>query len=103
MIFDFLKKQKDSKKKIELIRIMIQSVNLPENNKFLYLEALEVLDENWLNNLYDDLIKFTENFEMKELEDINKNNFSSISWLRKKEAEEKQQEINAFTFLINNV
>lgn len=103
MIFDFLKKQKDSKKKIELIRIMIQSVNLPENNKFLYLEALEVLDENWLNNLYNDLIKFTENFEMKELEDINKSNFSSISWLRKKEAEEKQQEINAFTFLINNV
>ena len=41
-----VKKQKDSKKKIELIRIMIQSVNLPENNKFLYLEALEVLDEN---------------------------------------------------------
>ena len=103
MIFNFLKKQKSSKRKIELIKIMIASVNIPEKNKLLYLEALEVLDKNWLDNLYKDLLKFTEVYELKELDKINKENFSSISWLKKKEAVEKQKEINAFSFLINNI
>jgi hypothetical protein len=46
MIFDFLKKQKGSKRKIELIKIMVTSVNIPEKNKLLYIEALDVLDNN---------------------------------------------------------
>lgn len=103
MIFDFLKKQKKPKKKIELIKIMIMSVNIPENNKFLYIEALEILDENWLDKLYLDIVNFTETYELRELDDINKENFSNIIWMKKKEAQEKQKDINAFSFLINNV
>ena len=103
MIFDFLKKQKWSEKKIELIKIMVTSVNIPEKNKFLYIEALNILDKNWLDNLFNDLIKFTEIYELKELDKINKENFSYVAWMKKKEALEKQKEINAFSFLINNI
>lgn len=103
MIFDFLKKQKGSKRKIELIKIMVTSVNIPEKNKLLYIEALDVLDNNWLDYLYNDLVKFTEIYELKQLDNINKENFSSVAWMKKKEALEKQKEINAFTFLINNI
>ena len=41
--------------------------------------------------------------EEEELEKINKQNFSEVAWMRKKEAREKQKEINSFSFLINNL
>jgi len=44
MIFDFLKKQKEIKKKKELIVIMIKSINIPDEQKQLYLVSLDVLD-----------------------------------------------------------
>jgi hypothetical protein len=40
---------------------------------------------------------------MKQLDEIQKNNFSIVAWMKKKEAEEKRKEINSFSFLINNV
>lgn len=103
MIFEFLKKQTDKKRKKDLIVIMIQSLQIPENSKQLYLEALDILDLEWLDLLYKDLSKFVENFENKELEEISKQNFSSIAGMRKKEAEEKQKEINGFSFLLHNL
>ncbi|MGB2110744.1 MAG: hypothetical protein ACPHY8_02210 [Patescibacteria group bacterium] len=45
MIFDFLKKQNEIAKKKELITIMIQSINISEEQKELYLESLDVLDK----------------------------------------------------------
>jgi hypothetical protein len=45
MIFDFLKKQTEISKKKELIVIMIRSINIPEQQKDLYLESLDVLNE----------------------------------------------------------
>ena len=103
MIFEFLKKQKENKEKINLIKIMIKSIKIPDIQKELYIEALDILNLIKLNELYDDIIKFTQNHEIKKLEKINQENFSSISWLRKKEAIEKQEEINAFSFLLNNI
>jgi len=103
MIFNFLKKQKETKKKIDLLKIMIQSIKIPEKQKKLYIEALDILDINKLNSLYIDIVKFTQNHEITHLDNINKQNFTSIAWLKKKEAVEKQEEINAFTFLLHNI
>ena len=103
MIFDFFKKQKEIKIKKELLIIMINSLNIPEEQKRLYLESLEILDINWINNLYREIWNFIENIEMKEIDEINKSNFSNIAWMRKKEIEEKKKEINSFSFLIHNL
>ncbi len=82
---------------------MINSLNIPEEQKRLYLESLEILDINWINNLYRAIWNFIENIEMKEIDEINKSNFSNIAWMRKKEIEEKKKEINSFSFLIHNL
>lgn len=103
MIFEFLKKQQNKKRKKDLIIIMIQSLQIPEPAKLLYLEALSILDFEGLDLLYNDLTNFIERFENKELEEISKENFSSIAWMRKKEALEKQKEINSFSFLLHNL
>lgn len=103
MIFDFLKKQNEISKKKELIIIMIRSINVSQQQKDLYLESLDVLDERWINNLYNDVSHFVEHIEMKELDEIKKDNFSKLSWMRKKEAEEKKKEMNSFSFILHNL
>ena len=64
---------------------------------------MDILDENWIDRIYNSLIIFIKDIEIKELDQIQKNNFSVISWMRKKEAEERKKEINSFSFLINNI
>ena len=103
MIFDFLKKQKEVKQKKELTKVMILSLTIPDTQKNLYIQALEILDESWIDSLYKELTRFVENLEIKQLEEINKTNFSSIAGMRKKEAHEKQKDLNSFSFLINNI
>ncbi len=103
MIFDFLKKQKEKSQKIEIIKVTIHALIIPDEQKKLYLEALNILDTQWLEKLYKSLTMFTRDIELKEIDDIRKNNFSKIAWMKKKEALEKQKELNSFTFLLNKL
>jgi len=103
MIFDFLKKQKNITNKIKIIEVMILSLNIPNEQKELYMWALSILDNFWLERLYIKLSKFANELEEEELKNIWNNNFYQISWMRKKEANEKKREINSFSFLISNL
>jgi len=103
MIFDFLKKQKEIDKKKKIIKIMIISLNIPEEQKELYKEALSILTNDWLEKLYISLSNFINELELEELNNIWKTNFSQVAWMRKKEAKEKQKELNSFSFLISNL
>jgi hypothetical protein len=82
---------------------MILSLNIPDKQKELYLEAISILEEEWLEKLYVDLSKFAHELENEELNNIWNNNFSQVAWMRKKEAKEKQKELNSFSFLISNL
>jgi len=82
---------------------MILNLRIPDAQKSLYLQSLEILDEDWINNLYNKLIEFVEYIELKDIKDINKFNFLNIDWLKEDEAIEKQKDLNSFSFLINNL
>jgi hypothetical protein len=86
-----------------LTQIAIINLQIPEEQKALYLQALEILNEEWIDKVYNTLIDFVEKIEIKELDEIQKNNFSIVTWMKRKEAEEKKKEINSFSFLINNI
>lgn len=103
MIFEFLRRKKRMDEKIKLINIMFINLKIPEWQKSLYIQALDILDENWIDKIYNELSNFIKNLEIKELEDIQKSNFSIINWLKIKEAEEKKEELNSFSFLINKL
>jgi hypothetical protein len=79
MIFDFLKKQKKAKEKLKLTQIAIINLQIPEAQKSLYLQAIEVLDEEGINKIYSTLVNFIETVEMKQLDEIQKNNFSIVA------------------------
>ena len=103
MITNFLKRYAETNKKRKIVKSIIENLNISEKQKELYLSSLDVIDENWLEKLYQNLMIFVENLEVREIEDIKKENFSSIAWMRKKEVLEKQKEINSFWFLLNNL
>ena len=103
MLFKLLQKQKDLKKQKKLVETMILSLNIPDQQKTLYIEAIKVLTESELELLFSHLTKFIEKIEMKHIDQIRRDGFESIAWMRKKEAEEKAQEINSFSFLLHNL
>lgn len=103
MISKFLKKQKDIQKKKKLLRVMISALKIPREQKDLYLESLSVLSGQWINDLFLNITKFVESVELREISEINKENFTTIVWMRRKEAEDKKKELNAFSFLIHNI
>ncbi len=102
MLFNYLKKQKEKKIKIHVIHTMILSLQIPEEQKALYAQAIDIVWDEWMEELYNNLTQFIEKIEIKEIDDIKKTNFIEISGMRKQEAEEKKKELNAFSFLISN-
>lgn len=103
MIWTFIKKQREKKNKIKILRTMIISLNIHEKQKDIYISALDVINESQFEALYRDISNFIEEIEIKEIKDIEKSNFVEIAGMRKKEAVEKQKDINTFSFLINNL
>ena len=103
MLFTFLKKQKNNQHQKKLIETMIVSLNISPDQKELYLQALHVLNTEESETLYQKLVKFVEKIEMKEIAEIKKESFSSIAGMRKKEAEEKLEDMNSFSFLLHNL
>jgi hypothetical protein len=46
MIFDFLKKRKKIEQRINMINDMFVDLKIPESQKALYIQALDILDED---------------------------------------------------------
>lgn len=104
MLINFLKKHSNSKKdKKILLERMIWRLNINNDQKELYINSLDIIDEKSLDNLYKSITNFMENSKLEDIKKASQNNFSSISGMRKKEAIEKQKDINSFSFLLSNV
>lgn len=103
MILNIFKRNSTLENQKKIIITIIKNLNIKDSQKETYLNSLDFLDETWLNNLYKSLQSFIWEIETKNLEDIKIKWFSEIAWMRKKEAIEKQKEINNFWFLLNNL
>lgn len=103
MVSKILQKYRKASQKKTMLKTIISALKISEEQKHLYLDALEVIENDALDKLYEDITAFAQNIELKEIEDIRKQNFTKIEWMTKKEAEEKKQDINAFSFLLHNL
>lgn len=103
MLLNIFKKYSEINKKKKIIITIIKNLNINEKQKNLYLDSLWFLDEISLDKLYKSLEIFLTEIERKQIENIWKENFTKIAWMRKKEIFEKQKEINSFWFLLNNL
>lgn len=103
MILNIFRKYSENSKMKRIIKTIIENLNISEKQKNLYLDSLDFLDELWLEKLYKSLESFMWEIEKQQISDITRDNFTKIAWMRKKEAQEKQKEINSFWFLLNNL
>lgn len=103
MLSGFLKKQQDSAKQKKLIQTMIKSLNIHAETKEMYIAALDVIEKKELDELFNKLTIFVEKIEMKELKQMKEESFTTISGMRKKEAQEKMEEMNNLSFLFHNI
>ena len=103
MLFTFLKKQKLKRQKLEVVKALIINLNISEDQKEMYIKSLDILETIELDNLYSEISIFSQNFEMKQVEDIKKWSYANVAGMKKSEVEEKKKEVNAFSFLINNI
>jgi wyosine [tRNA(Phe)-imidazoG37] synthetase (radical SAM superfamily) len=103
MLSTFMQKQTNKKKQKKLIETMIISLNISSEQKDLYIQAMVVLTPNESETLFENLTRFIEKIELKEIQEIKKESFVSVAGMRKKEAEEKAQEMNSFSFLLHNL
>jgi len=71
-IGDFLKKIKERKEKIKIIKDIIEIVSIDDTQKNLYIESLEVIDDENLESLYQQLVALTQILEEKEAVDLYK-------------------------------
>jgi hypothetical protein len=78
MIFDFLKKQKKDDSKRKLTKVMILNLNIPEEQKSLYLQAIDILNEEEISELYEKWSNYVKHLEIKEIEEIRNQSFSTI-------------------------
>ena len=72
MLFTFLKKQKLKRQKLEVVKALIINLNISEDQKEMYIKSLDILETIELDNLYSEISIFSQNFEMKQVEDIKK-------------------------------
>jgi len=103
MIFKFWQKQSEIATKKLLLRKLIKKIDIPETDKELILWSISTISDEELDNFYNSITNFIEKLELKEIEEIEKNNFVSIDWMTYKEANSKKKEINSFNFLLNNL
>jgi hypothetical protein len=78
MIFNFWKKQTEFETKKRLIIKLINEIEIPKNDKSLFLEAIKIVPEDNIEKLYNKLVNFIEEMELKEISEIEKNNFVII-------------------------
>ena len=103
MILGIFKKYSETNKKRKVVKTLIESLRISDKQKTLYLDSIDILDDVWLDKLYKSLMMFIDEYEWKEISNNKNQNFSQISWMRKKEAIEKQKDVNTFNFLLNNL
>jgi hypothetical protein len=78
MISKILKKYHKATQKKIMLKTIISALAISDEQKQLYLGALEVIKNDALDNMYEDIIAFANNVEVKEIEDIRKQNFTDI-------------------------
>lgn len=102
-LWTIFKKYKEKESRLILVKDLILWLEIDEKQKILYIESLNVLDEESLERFYKklvsviDILEETENNEQFKKININLNHNLN------QEQIDKIQEANSFNFLLDNI
>lgn len=100
MLFSgILERYRKKKEKRLIVRELILSLRIDERQRNLYLESLDILDEDGMQVLYERLYQFVESLEEKNIHNSKK----TIDSVRQKESDEREKDARSFNILLDNV
>lgn len=103
MMFNFWKKQNNTWVQKRLLKNLIKKIEIPESDKQMFLWAVEIISDEKIESLYEWVLAFIKDLEIKEVAKISQTSYVSIDWLSQQEAENKRQELNWYNLLLTNV
>lgn len=100
---NIFKKYKEREYRLLLVKELIEWLEVDSRQKSLYIESLEILDEEGLDRFYKKLTSVIEIIEENE----NKNSFQKqkqeIYNINKEEILERKQELNSYNMILDNI
>jgi len=102
-IGSILKRMTRGSEKRRVIREVIARLRLEKDQEKLYLESLEVLDDEHLEMFYRKLVALIDIIEERDAITIGDKKQSQISNIRSKEKKEREESIGNFNILFDNI
>jgi len=102
-IGSLLKKFSKNDEKRTIIREIIFRLTFDKNQEQLYLDSLDVLDDEYLDMFYKKLVALVEIIETKDIISINEIQNAHLKEKRKKEQQDSAQNSGNFNILFDNI
>ena len=102
-IWNIFKKYKEKEYRLILVKDLILSLNIDSRQKNLYLESLNILDDESLDRFYKKLTWVIDIIEENENNLSFSKELETSNFIKKQEQIQKKEEINSYNFLLDNI
>jgi len=102
-IWNIFKEYKEREYRLILVKDLILSLNIDSRQKNLYIESLNILDNESLDRFYNKLTWVIDIIEENENNLSFSKTIENNNSIKKQEQIQKKEEINSFNFLLDNI
>ena len=100
---NILKRIREKGQRKTVLKELINSLRIDETQRYLYLESLELLDDEGMTAFYHRLVAFVDETEGMQIIAEGEKRTGFVRDLRSAEAEERSKEADNANFLFDNV
>lgn len=100
---NLLKRIQEKHQRKSVLRELIESLKIDETQRFLYLESLELLDDDGLSVFYQRLISFVDDTEWRHVINEGERRLWFVKNIREAERNERSKETDNVNFLFDSV
>ncbi len=100
---NLLRKIREKQERKIVLRELIEGLKIDETQRFLYLESLELLDEEGLSVFYQRLVSFVDDTEGKRIVADGEKRIGFVKTIREAEKKERSKEADNANFLFDSV
>ncbi|MFB0964485.1 MAG: hypothetical protein QMC36_02115 [Patescibacteria group bacterium] len=100
---NILKRIREKGQRKTVLKELINSLRIDETQRYLYLESLELLDDEGMTAFYHRLVAFVDETEGRQIIAEGEKRTGFVRDLRSAEAEERSKEADNANFLFDNV
>lgn len=100
---NLLRRIREKSQRKTILKELIENLRIDETQRFLYLESLELLDDEGMTAFYNRLLAFVDETEGNRILADGERRTGFVRELRSAENEERRREADNANFLFDNV